>query len=74
VLGTGWWLGYVEYNGKLEGHNSLLNVALYDKPEIKRKDASKWAGILRLSAFSGPRSTVTARDLVGNWSTSAALN
>jgi CRP/FNR family cyclic AMP-dependent transcriptional regulator len=32
-------LGYIEYNGKLEIHNSLLNVVLYDKPEIK-KDTS----------------------------------
>jgi CRP/FNR family transcriptional regulator, cyclic AMP receptor protein len=31
-------LGYIEYNGKLEIHNSLLNVVLYDKPEIKRKE------------------------------------
>jgi CRP/FNR family transcriptional regulator, cyclic AMP receptor protein len=34
-------LGYIEYNGRLEIHNSLLNVVLYDKPEIKAKDASK---------------------------------
>ena len=28
-------LGYmVKYNGKLEIHNSLLNVVLYDKPEV----------------------------------------
>jgi len=27
-------LGYIHYNGKLEIHNSLLNVVLYDKPEI----------------------------------------
>jgi CRP/FNR family transcriptional regulator, cyclic AMP receptor protein len=33
-------LGYIEYNGKLEIHNSLLNVVLYDKPEIKGADAS----------------------------------
>src|ERR1700720_13365 len=33
-------LGFIEYNGKLEVHNSLLNVVLYDKPEIKTKDAS----------------------------------
>ena len=33
-------LGFIEYNGKLEIHNSLLNVVLYDKPEIRRKDAS----------------------------------
>jgi CRP/FNR family cyclic AMP-dependent transcriptional regulator len=32
-------LGYIEYNGKLEIHNSLLNVVLYDKPEIRTKDA-----------------------------------
>jgi CRP/FNR family transcriptional regulator, cyclic AMP receptor protein len=33
-------LGYIEYNGKLEIYNSLLNVVLYDKPEIGRKDAT----------------------------------
>src|SRR6202051_4806959 len=33
-------LGYIKYNGKLEIHNSLLNVVLYDKPEIKTKNAS----------------------------------
>jgi CRP/FNR family cyclic AMP-dependent transcriptional regulator len=33
-------LGYVEYNGKLEIHNSLLNVVLYDKPQLRTKDAS----------------------------------
>jgi CRP/FNR family transcriptional regulator, cyclic AMP receptor protein len=31
-------LGFIEYNGKLEVHNSLLNVILYDKPEIKTKE------------------------------------
>ena len=33
-------LGYIEYNGRLEIHNSLLNVVLYDKPESKMNDAS----------------------------------
>jgi CRP/FNR family cyclic AMP-dependent transcriptional regulator len=33
-------LGYIEYNGKLEIRNSLLNVVLYDKPEIRKNDAS----------------------------------
>ena len=33
-------LGFIEYNGKLEVHSSLLNVVLYDKPEIKTRDAS----------------------------------
>jgi hypothetical protein len=31
-------LGFIEYNGKLEVHNSLLNVFLYDKPEIKTRN------------------------------------
>ena len=33
-------LGFVEYNGKIEVHNSLLNVVLHDKPRIKAEDAS----------------------------------
>jgi CRP/FNR family cyclic AMP-dependent transcriptional regulator len=33
-------LGFIEYNGKLEVHNSLLNVVLYDTPQIETKDAS----------------------------------
>jgi CRP/FNR family cyclic AMP-dependent transcriptional regulator len=32
-------LGYIKYNGKLEIRNSLLNVVLYDKPEIRKRDA-----------------------------------
>ncbi len=31
-------LGFIDYNGKLEVHNSLLNVVLHDKPEIQRRD------------------------------------
>jgi CRP/FNR family transcriptional regulator, cyclic AMP receptor protein len=34
-------LGYIKYNGKLEIHNSLLNVVLYDKPELKTKDRAR---------------------------------
>jgi CRP/FNR family cyclic AMP-dependent transcriptional regulator len=34
-------LGYIKYNGKLEIHNSLLNVVLYDKPQIGKDDARK---------------------------------
>jgi len=33
-------LGYIHYNGKLEIRNSLLNVVLYDKPEIRKNDRS----------------------------------
>jgi CRP/FNR family transcriptional regulator, cyclic AMP receptor protein len=31
-------LGFIAYNGKLEVNNSLLNVVLHDKPEIKTRD------------------------------------
>jgi CRP-like cAMP-binding protein len=33
-------LGFIEYNGKLEVHNSLLNVVLYDKGESEPDPAS----------------------------------
>jgi len=33
-------LGLIEYNGKLEVHNSLLTVVLNDKPEVRTRDAS----------------------------------
>src|SRR3982750_4589530 len=32
-------LGFIKYNGKIEVHNSLLNVILFDTPEIKTRDA-----------------------------------
>jgi len=34
-------LGYIEYNGKLEIRNSLLNVVLYDKFEVKKNEAGR---------------------------------
>lgn len=34
-------LGFIEYNGSLEVHNSLLNVVLYDKAEAGPKRAIK---------------------------------
>src|SRR6476620_5604655 len=33
-------LGFIEYNGKIEVHKSLLNMVLHEKPEIKRRDES----------------------------------
>ena len=33
-------LGYIDYNGHLKIHNSLLNVVLYDKPENSLSEAS----------------------------------
>ena len=29
-------LGFIEYNRTIEVHNSLLNVVLYDNPQIRR--------------------------------------
>ena len=37
-------LGYIKYNGSLEIHNSLLNVVLYDKPEIRQERSSLGGG------------------------------
>jgi hypothetical protein len=34
-------LGFIEYNGKIDVHNSLLNVILYDKPEINTRDTGR---------------------------------
>jgi CRP/FNR family transcriptional regulator, cyclic AMP receptor protein len=30
-------LGFVTYNGTLEVHNSLLNVALHDNPHFRKR-------------------------------------
>jgi len=34
-------LGFINYNGELEIHNSLLNVILHDKPQIARENRAK---------------------------------
>jgi CRP/FNR family transcriptional regulator, cyclic AMP receptor protein len=34
-------LGFINYNGELEVHNSLLNVILHDAPQIRRGDTGK---------------------------------
>jgi CRP/FNR family transcriptional regulator, cyclic AMP receptor protein len=34
-------LGFINYNGELEVHNSLLNVILHDKPQLRRSDTGK---------------------------------
>jgi CRP/FNR family cyclic AMP-dependent transcriptional regulator len=31
-------LGFINYNGDLEVHNSLLNVVLHDNPHLRRKE------------------------------------
>ena len=31
-------LGFIEYNGNLEVHNSLLNVVLHDNPHLRRQE------------------------------------
>ena len=30
-------LGFIDYNGTMEVHSSLLNVVLHDQPQIKRR-------------------------------------
>ena len=30
-------LGFIEYNGSLEVHNSLLNVVLHDNPRLRKR-------------------------------------
>ncbi len=37
-------LGYIDYNGHLTVHNSLLNAVLYDKPEINENEAPGRSG------------------------------
>jgi CRP/FNR family transcriptional regulator, cyclic AMP receptor protein len=34
-------LGFINYNGELEVHNSLLNIILHDQPEIRRDGGGK---------------------------------
>ena len=34
-------LGFVEYNGDMKVHNSLLNVILHDKPQIREADSEQ---------------------------------
>jgi CRP/FNR family transcriptional regulator, cyclic AMP receptor protein len=29
-------MGFIEYNGEMKVHNSLLNVILHDKPQLRR--------------------------------------
>ena len=31
-------LGFIEYNGELEVHNSLLNVVLHDNPQLRKQN------------------------------------
>ena len=31
-------LGFIQYNGALEVHNSLLNVVLHDNPHLRSKE------------------------------------
>jgi CRP/FNR family cyclic AMP-dependent transcriptional regulator len=46
-------LGYIDYNGRLKIHNSLLNVILYDKPEINlREPQDRRGGAMRAASRS----------------------
>ncbi len=33
-------LGFIDYNGKLEIHSSLLSVVLHDQPQIKKRTSA----------------------------------
>jgi hypothetical protein len=44
-------LGYIDYNGYLKVHNSLLNVVLYEKPEINADNSPR----CRAAARPAPR-------------------
>jgi CRP/FNR family cyclic AMP-dependent transcriptional regulator len=48
-------LGYIDYNGHLKVHNSLLNVVLYDKPQIDT-DGEPGRPAEALPASRNPRS------------------
>jgi CRP/FNR family transcriptional regulator, cyclic AMP receptor protein len=40
-------LGYIDYNGHVKVHSSLLNVVLYDKPEIDTPDEPAHRAVAR---------------------------
>ena len=51
-------LGFIDYNGHLEIHNSLLNVVLHDDPSLKRSDgADRRRQTSSRGATKRPRST-----------------
>jgi hypothetical protein len=41
-------LGFIDYNGHLEVHSSLLNVVLHDQPQISAAAASPAAKLARV--------------------------
>jgi CRP-like cAMP-binding protein len=49
-------LGYIDYNGNVKVHNSLLNVVLYDKPEIVQRDGRGRRGA---AARAAPEGSIT---------------
>jgi hypothetical protein len=52
-------LGFIDYNGKLEVHSSLLNVVLHDEPHIKRE--TRVPGRQEGGRDDGQGSTLTGR-------------
>ena len=47
-------LGFIDYNGHLEVHSSLLNVVLHDNPQIRRYEANIAETIVPLTSSGGP--------------------
>src|ERR1700681_1059979 len=46
-------LGFIEYNGDLKVHNSLLNMVLHDKPESNPRDMPDRRGAAARAASRG---------------------
>ena len=72
-------LGYIDYNGHLTVHNSLLNVVLYDKPEIGTDDGRAGRRAPRISLVQVTRRTVGSKlyasylwDAANYWATCEA--
>jgi CRP/FNR family cyclic AMP-dependent transcriptional regulator len=56
-------LGFIEYNGKIEVHNSLLNVILFDKPEGRTGDAALLHSAFRSDDQAGVSGTLAGKTL-----------
>jgi hypothetical protein len=58
-------LGYIDYNGHLKVHNSLLNVVLYDKPDSNPRDTPRRRGGAARERCSGARQALSVETIAG---------
>jgi CRP/FNR family transcriptional regulator, cyclic AMP receptor protein len=47
-------LGFIEYNGSLEVHNSLLNVVLHDNPHLRKRAEKEKMNLVNLVSCDRP--------------------